>query len=210
LPAVAGQRSETIRRSNLSTLLRELHLDGPLSRSELVARTGLTRSAVRALIGQLSLAGLVSEEVSGGLGTPGRPSQRVNLRSCGAVVLSIEIAVDSLAVAAIGLGAAVLDCIRVDRPCHELRPSQVVTELRSLVARLLRRHRVKHALVGVGVGIVGVVRRTDGLVCMAPNLAWTDVPLGEMLTDALHLPVPVVIANEADLGALAELRRGAA
>ena len=46
-----GQRSETVRRANLSAIVRELHARGPLSRSELVVRTGLTRSAIRGLIG---------------------------------------------------------------------------------------------------------------------------------------------------------------
>jgi DNA-binding MarR family transcriptional regulator len=55
-----GQRSETVRRANLSAILRELHNRGPVSRSDLGARTGLTRSAVRGLIGELALAGLVS------------------------------------------------------------------------------------------------------------------------------------------------------
>ena len=57
-----GQRSETVRRANLSAIVRELHERGPLSRSELVARTGLTRSAIRGLIVELVAAGLVSEE----------------------------------------------------------------------------------------------------------------------------------------------------
>ena len=57
-----GQRSETVRRANLSAIVRELHARGPLSRSELVARTGLTRSAIRGLIGELVLADLVTEE----------------------------------------------------------------------------------------------------------------------------------------------------
>ena len=68
-----GQRSETVRRANLSAIIRELHDRGPLSRSELVSRTGLTRSAIRALIGELAAAGFVSE-ARGALGTPGRPS----------------------------------------------------------------------------------------------------------------------------------------
>ena len=54
-----GQRSETVRRSNLSAIVRELHLRGPLSRSDLVAHTGLTRSAIRGLIGELVAGGLV-------------------------------------------------------------------------------------------------------------------------------------------------------
>ncbi|MGZ6273835.1 MAG: hypothetical protein ACXWM8_06060, partial [Candidatus Limnocylindrales bacterium] len=54
-----GQRSETVRRANLSAIVRELHTGGPRSRSELVARTGLTRSAIRGLIAEFVAAGLV-------------------------------------------------------------------------------------------------------------------------------------------------------
>jgi predicted NBD/HSP70 family sugar kinase len=45
---------------------------------------------------------------------------------------------------------------------------------------------------------------------MAPNLGWRDVPLGERLAAALGTKEPISVANEADLGALAEQRRGAA
>jgi predicted NBD/HSP70 family sugar kinase len=48
------------------------------------------------------------------------------------------------------------------------------------------------------------------MVLSAPNLGWRDVPLGARLSEALGLDVPVHVANEADLGAIAELRRGAA
>jgi predicted NBD/HSP70 family sugar kinase len=60
------------------------------------------------------------------------------------------------------------------------------------------------------VAVAGVVRRGDGLVRTAPNLGWTDVNLVERMTAALETDVPVTVANEADLGALAESRRGAA
>ena len=65
-------------------------------------------------------------------------------------------------------------------------------------------------LVGVGVAVVGVVRRSDGFVSMAPNLGWRDVPLGDALAGALGVAVPIAVANDADLGALVEHRRGAA
>jgi predicted NBD/HSP70 family sugar kinase len=62
--------------------------------------------------------------------------------------------------------------------------------------------------VGVGVAVAGVVRRSDGLVFMAPNLGWVDVPFGARLARALDLPITVL--NDADAGMLAEHRRGAA
>jgi predicted NBD/HSP70 family sugar kinase len=205
-----GQRSETVRRSNLSAIVRELHGRGPLSRSELVARTGLTRGAIRGLIGELAAANLVSEERAMPLGTPGRPSPVVRPNPDGAVVLALEIAVDSLAVALMGFGGEIFDSIRVDRPRGHTSVDELVGDLADLAATIRSRRPAGDPLIGVGASIVGVVRRSDGLVSMAPNLGWTDVPLGERLAAALGLFVPVHVANDADLGALAERRRGAA
>jgi predicted NBD/HSP70 family sugar kinase len=205
-----GQRSETVRRANLSAIVRELHVNGPLTRSDLVARTGLTRSAIRGLIGELTAAGFVRERRAAPLGTPGRPSPVVTLNPRRAVALALEIDVDTLAAAAVGLGGEVLGHVRVDRPSSHVSVDAVSADLAELADGLRGDGWTLDNVVGVGVGVVGVVRRSDGLVSMAPNLGWRDVPLGDALTRDLDLPVPVSIANEADLGALAEHRRGAA
>ncbi len=126
------------------------------------------------------------------------------------MVLALDIAVDSLAVAMVGLGGDVLELIRVDQPRGHSSLDEVVDELVGLATRVRARRPVGDPLIGVGVAVVGVVRREDGLVSIAPNLGWHDVPLGERLADALDLGVPISIANDADLGALAEHRRGAA
>jgi predicted NBD/HSP70 family sugar kinase len=205
-----GQRSESVRRANLSAIVRELHTDGPLSRSELVARTGLTRTAIRGLIGELVAADLATEEPAVPLGTPGRPSPLVRLNPDRAVVLALEIAVDSLAVALVGAGGDVLQLERVDLPRGHTSVDEIIGDLIDLSDMVLGRLPRRDAIVGVGVSVVGVVRRTDGLVSMAPNLGWREVPLGQRLADALRLDVRVTVANDGDLGALAEVRRGAA
>jgi predicted NBD/HSP70 family sugar kinase len=205
-----GQRSETVRRANLSAIVRELHARGPLSRSELVTRTGLTRSAIRGLIGEFVGAGLVSEERAAPLGTPGRPSPLVRLNPGRATVLALEIAVDSLAVAIVGIGGSVIELVRVDRPRGHTSVDDIVADLAELTTTVRARVPSTDGLIGVGVAVVGIVRRSDGFVSMAPNLGWVDAPLGTSLARALELEVPISVANEADLGALAELRRGAA
>ncbi len=205
-----GQRSETVRRANLSAIVRELHAGGPASRSELVARTGLTRSAIRGLIGELSAANLVAEERAEPAGVPGRPSPVVCLNPHGAVVLVLEIAVDSIAAAVVGLGGEVFERIRIDRPSGHTSVEAIAADLAELAAGLRSHRPADEPLVGVGVAVVGVVRRSDGFVSMAPNLGWHDVPLGAALANALEVAVPISVANDADLGALVELRRGAA
>jgi predicted NBD/HSP70 family sugar kinase len=205
-----GQRSETVRRANLSAILRELHNAGPLSRTDLVARTGLTRSAIRALIGELAVSGLVTERRGPPQGTPGRPSPLVHPGPESGIVLALEIKVDSVAVAAVGLGGELLDLVRLDRPRERNSVSETVADLAALVRQICDRRGERNGLMGIGVAVVGIVHRADGTVRLAPNLDWHDVPLGALLAKAIGTGVPIAVANEADLGALAELRRGAA
>jgi len=208
-PDLIGQRSETVRRANLGAIVRELHLRGPQSRSELVARTGLTRTAIRALIGELVAGDLYVEERGAPIGAPGRPSPLVRPRANRVVVLALMIAVDSLAAALVGVGGTPIATIRIPRPRGHLSLDAIVDDLRGLVDQLpVESHRGQ--IVGIGVAMAGLVRRTDGTVSSAPNLGWRDAPLGERLPAALGLAVPIHVANEADVAAVAELRRGAA
>ncbi len=209
-PDHVGQRSETVRRGNLSAIVREMHVRGPQSRSELVARTGLTRSAIRGLVQELSAAGLVTEERAVPLGVPGRPSPVVRLQPGRIVVLALDIAVDSLTAAVVGPGGQILREHRIGRPRDHRSVARIVADLTELGQRVLAGSPGRDALTAVGVAVAGVVRRSDGFVWMAPNLGWTEAALGDELASALDVTVPIRVANEADLGALAEARRGAA
>lgn len=206
----SGLRSEAVRVSNLSTILREIHLDGPTSRSDLVVRTGLSRSSVGALVAELVDLGFVREERAAADGSPGRPSPIVAPRSNEQVVLAVEVLVDSVAVAAIGLGGIILQKVRRDRPRAAMPVERTVKDLAVLISQLIEDLQSDCRIHGVGVAVAGLVRRSDNCVLMAPNIGWHDVPLGLLIGKATGLDVPVVVANDADLVAVAESRRGVA
>jgi predicted NBD/HSP70 family sugar kinase len=203
-----GVATEELRRHNLATVLERLHLLGPTSRSELTATMGLNRSTIADLIGELTSLGLVEEGPAVTSSGPGRPSPMVSTRPQGASVLAIELSVDSMAVATVGLGGHVYDQVRVPRPRGRFSPEETVHDVARLAGELKAALPTASVLTGVGAGVAGVTRRSDGFVHHAPNLGWRNVPLGEMLASELGLPDPVHVANEADLGALAEYRRG--
>lgn len=205
-----GQRSETVRRANLSTILRELHLAGPLSRSDLVAHSGLTRTGIKSLTAELAAAGLVWEERASPDGSPGRPSAVVSPNPTAAAVLGLEVAVDSIAAAVVGLGGTVHQLTRIDRPPGHSSIEETVADLVELARTVRIQSALPDAIVGVGVAVVGTTRRSDGFVSFAPNLGWHDVSLGRRLAAALGVHEPIAVANDADLGVLAEHRRGAA
>lgn len=205
-----GARASGLRRHNLSTLLERLHLHGSASRSELGAVTGLNRSTIADLVQELVGHGLVVEDGVSTPTGPGRPSPIVHVQPSGAVVVAVELAVDSVAVATVGLGGRVFDQVRAELPRGQSSPAETVQKVAGLVGSLLDFLPGNHALVGVGVAIAGITRRSDGFVHLAPNLSWKNVAVGELLADALGEPAGRVrVANEADLGALGEHRRGA-
>ena len=176
-----GQRSETVRRANLSAIVRELHDSGPLSRSELGRadrpdaqrhprahrRAGRSRPGLR---GARRAARHARPAVAGRLTQPrrrGRPRPRdrgrLARRRGGRPRRKM-----------FDLGAS-------NARAATSRSTQIVADLADAAAAISRRTGRPSDLVGVGVAVVGVVRRSDGLVSMAPNLGWRDVPLGPAL-----------------------------
>src|SRR6478672_11573574 len=203
-----GARTEDVRRGNLSTLLRYVHVHGPTARSQLTAVLGLNRSTIGGLTGELVAAGLVREEAGRAASGGGRPSHVVSPETQRVQVLAMDVGVTHLTVARVGLGGTVLSRRDSSWPGHTPRPRAVATALATEGAALLAEIGGDAVVVAAGVAVPGMVRRHDGQVRQAPNLGWRDVPLGHELAEALQLPVAV--GNDADLGIRAEHVRGAA
>ena len=204
---VASQ--DEVRRHNLGRLLRLVHVEGALLRSELTARTGLNRSTVKALTADLVAAGLVRESASAGRGIAGRPSIEVEPESERNYVLALDIGAEHLTAVRVGLGGVVLGRAALTQSAADYGVQRTVRRLRTLALRLLDEAPAGSRCVGIGVGVCGVVSSTDGVVRLAPNLGWVDVPLRRLLTAALPVRLPMVFGNDGDLGARAEHLRGA-
>ncbi len=200
---------ESVRRHNLSLLLRHLHQSGALSRSEIGGALGMTRSTIGELVADLRARGLVEEGDPARLGAPGRPSLVARPNPEGAAAITAEIAVNSLSAAVVGLGGRILHRARVPHQPRRLAVDQTIEDIGKLILTAQASIPPGCWVSGLGIAVAGVVRRADGFVHFAPNLGWRDVPFGRLVADRLGSSLPVTIANEADLGALAEHTWGA-
>jgi predicted NBD/HSP70 family sugar kinase len=206
--AAKGGTQEDVRRHNLGTVLQHLHLAGPLTRAELTARMGLNRSTIAALVSELVVLGAVREERPAGSQTgAGRPSLVVRPADDHLQVLAADVGVDRVVVALVGLGGRVV--ARRRRRLTSGSPASVASLIRRLVDAVLTDPAAGEHILGLGVSVPGVIRHSDGCVRFAPNLGWVDAPFGDLLTQQLG-GLPVSVGNDADLGILAEHRRGAA
>jgi len=202
----AGARPDEARRHNRAALLRRLHVEGPCTRATLASELGLNRSTIKAVVDGLAEAGVVSEAVPAQRNGAGRPSLMVLPEPESAVVLAIDVRVEQVAMAMVGIGGQVLGRHSWNLHPRTRTPGEVITHIAESAQLLTDELAV--AARAVGVSVPGVVRRDDGLVHEAPNLGWRDVALGTRL--AAVLKVPVQVANDAELGALAEHVRGEA
>lgn len=202
----AGARPDEARRHNRAALLRRLHVDGACTRATLATELGLNRSTIKAVVDGLAETGVVTEAVPRQRTGAGRPSLMVLPDPQAAAVLSVDVRVDRVAMAVVGLGGQILGRHSWNLRRDTRAPGEVITHIAESAALL--RDELAVVPQGAGVSVPGVVRRDDGRVHEAPNLGWRDVDLGARLGAVLGIPVQV--ANDAELGALAEYVRGVA
>ncbi|MDN4171847.1 ROK family protein [Nocardioides sp. SOB77] len=199
-----------MRRHNLGTVLRHVHGAGQVSRAELTALMGLNRSTIADLVLELESLGVVEQTVPVGVRSgAGRPSAGVRLAEVGPYVVAVDLGVDRAVVARVALGGDVVERATAPIPSGGGEAWQVGSTVAGLIRRVVEAAPSSAPLLGVGISVPGLVRRSDGLVRLAPNLDWQDVSFGAIVLAALGVDVPVQLANDADLGALAEHRRGA-
>jgi predicted NBD/HSP70 family sugar kinase len=206
--AGTGTNQEAVRRHNLGTLLRHVHRAGQVSRAELTSVMGLNRSTIGGLVGELESLGAVANAAAVGTSRgAGRPSVGVRIVPEGPYVVAVDLGVDRVVVARVGLGGTVRE--RAETIVTGSEAWQVGSTVAGLVRQVVTEAPAGSPLVGIGVSVPGMVRRSDGLIRLAPNLEWHDVSFGSIVLAALGLDVPVTIGNDADLGAVAEHQRGA-
>lgn len=204
--AAPKDNGDGVRARNLARILRLVHLGGPQSRAQLTTATGLNRSTVADLVGELVGDGWVVEREPDPVGRVGRPSPVVEA-SPRSVVIAVNPEVDAIEIAAVDLarGIALRERIESDTVVSAEATAALVAEvIGRWRADALRGFR----LVGIGIAVPGLVRAADGLVRNAPHLGWVDAPLRDLV--ATQTGLPVAVGNDASLGALAEHLFGAA
>jgi len=200
-----GQNRENLRQHNLSVVLRLLHEHGSVPRSHLTSVTGLNRSTISDLVGELVDLGLAIE--SEGLigGSVGRPSLLVH-PSKAVVAFSVNPAIDAITVGVVSFEGEVLNRVRYKT---QLRPDpQTAASIAAKIIADLREEMDDNTLIaGIGTAVPGQIRVKDGVVRLASHLEWVEAPFGTMLRQFTGLPVWV--DNDATNACVAERLYGA-
>ena len=164
---------------------------GPLTRSDMAGRAGLSAAAVTKAVRPLMEAGYLVED-AGDEARPslGRPANPVRVDGGRALFIGVKITGNEIIAVLTDLCCR----IRVARhvPVDDREPKAVLASVAGLAQELLAEAdgfgvRVQ----GLGVAVSGDVDRAAGEVRFSPFLEWRDLPLAELMEMTTGLPVTV-------------------
>jgi predicted NBD/HSP70 family sugar kinase len=203
---------EGLRERNKLRVIEALRQQGTASRSDLARLTGLSRTTITSLVGDLQRRGLVveqgSDEPSPEPAGRGRPPAMLRLDPSAGTALGIYFGHDHIRVAAADLSSTVLAERKLDLDVDHSASSAIDAAVALVDVVLGEAGLGRGDVIGVGMGISGPVdlSGTIGRTVILPD--WTGRHAGEELSRRLDLPVAV--DNDANLGALAEVSLGVA
>jgi predicted NBD/HSP70 family sugar kinase/biotin operon repressor len=200
----------TLRESNRLRVVDELRRHGMASRSDLARHSGLSRTTVAAVVGELQAHGLVVEVEEGSTQAGrGRPPVMLRLDPSAGLAVGVDFGHSHVRVAVADLSSTVLAerLVELDVDANAGESLDVAAEL---VGQVLVDAAVDAAqIVGAGMGVPGPFDRRTGRVSTTMLLpSWQGLNPGAELSR--RIGVHVEVDNDANLGAFGEAIFGAA
>jgi len=167
--------------------------------------TGLNRSTIAALVGELVELGLVLERPAPERAGVGRPSPVVHPNPA-VVALAVNPDVDAVVIGLVGLGGVVHKRVRYETT-NTPSAAKTVKLVRAVVDSMRSELDASYRVVGLGIAVPGLVKGGEGIVTNAPHLDWRDEPIGADIARVTGFPT--MVGNDAMVAMLAEMAFGA-
>ena len=196
-----------VRKLNNNIIIEILRKEAPVSRANLSAMTGLNRSTVSSIIDEL-IDGSWVRETSFQTDKIGRPGLLLEINPQGGFVIGVEIGVDFLLCLVINFSAEVIwkKHIETNPEDGQVVILQQAFELAGEAIEFSKKEYGR--CLGIGIAIPALVDVQNGIVKLAPNLKWENVPLRLIWNQQFHYPV--FVENDGNAAALGEHYFGAA
>ena len=203
---MAKQRVSLASGTSRGVVLDLIRAQGPISRVALAEATGLTQATMSTVVRQLMTEGLVIES-GRGESTGGKPPVMLDVNPSSRFAVGVQLGRESITYVAINLAGAIVGRTRT-LGIGTTEPQEMIARLASEVDGMLVGLGIEKAsVVGVGVVSPGPLDLARGVILHSPHLsAWLDVPVREMLSNAVGLPV--ILDNDATAAALGDFWGG--
>jgi predicted NBD/HSP70 family sugar kinase len=182
---------------NRAAIFRLIGSAGPIARTHIARRLGLSPATVTAVTRELLDQGLV-RVAQRAPSRGGRPALLLELVGSAATAFGVKVAADHLVGVRVNLEA---DLLERDEVPFEADAPDAIDRLGETLAGWLDAASEGPPLLGVGLGVPGVFDGRSGTL-ESPLLGWRGVALGRILQERLHLPI--FVDNDVNTLAVAE------
>lgn len=198
---------QDMKRHNVHLVINTIIKYGPISRTELRDRVGLTAATVINITNDLLERNILLQEGLAAASSKGRKALMLNVNPTAFYTLGVSLSTRRLRVGLANFQGQIVDHVDVTIR-NTITPEEAVDLIQQNVQMLVEKHQVPtEKLVGVGVAAPGPLDTHTGLITVPPDLPnWRNVPLQKLLEERLQLPVRV--DNETNAAALAECFAG--
>ncbi len=203
-PELSGTNLERAGDHNQRVTLHAVRVGGPVTRTELAIRTGLTAAAIANITKRLLDDGLI---VGAGQqrGARGQPATRlvINADSCFSIGLNVDR--DHITLVVLDFAGSVR--ARASREVAFAKPAAVRSFVQRSIGRMLAQAGIaRDRLVGVGVAFPDDLTRTRLPEQPDDYSVWASVRVDDLIRDVLG--IPVFVENDAAAAAVGELQFG--
>lgn len=196
-----------LRELNRALVLDVLRSQGPLSRSDLVTRTGLAKPTVTAIVQDLLVTTIIRERgTRPAIGAGGRPATLLEFDPRHRVVVGCHIGNRRISVMLADLDGTPLSTRH--RPAGSKSVPVVLVRLVDLIEEVIKDAGESSPPWAIGVALPGLIDSKTGVCIESSWLGWRDVPIRQLLVD--EFGVPVAVSNDAKAAVTAEVAEGAA
>jgi predicted NBD/HSP70 family sugar kinase len=195
---------KALRERNMGLVLGTLRSQGPRTQAGLARVTGLSPGTVSSIVRELEKAGLVTTAATV---SSGRRSVQVSLAPDPRAVVGVDIGRTHMRMLLWDAARRQLGEVLVSLPSGHEPPDTLPLAAQTLEELLVEHHVDRSRVIRCGVALPASLDPATGRVVQASVLPnWAGVNLRDALRDALCLPV--VLENDANLGALAHYGSG--
>lgn len=196
-----------MKRHNVHLVINTIMQRGPISRTELRDRVGLTAATVINITNDLLERNIILQEGLASASSKGRKALVLNVNPTAFYTLGVSLTTRRIMVGLADFSGEIVDYADVIIR-NTITPEEALDIIAQKSDMLLSRHQVPpEKLVGMGVAAPGPLDAHTGLITVPPDLPnWRNVPLQKLLEERLQIPVRV--ANESNAAALAEYAAG--
>lgn len=190
-----------VKQINKSIVLNTIRKKGNISRAEIASITGLNKSTVSFLVDELINEGFVKEE-GPGESRGGRKPIILNINEKAGCIIGIDLDVNYILIVLTDLMANVIWEKKMDIEIGESQQTIIERLIELIDEAISNAPETVKGILGIGIGVPGIVDYKKGIILLAPNLKWENVPLKQIVEDKFKIKVR--IDNEANVGAIGE------